>query len=133
MNWYFEVLRKYAEFGGRARRQEYWTYMPLTLLIGVVLAAADEVTGLNEATGGLGPLRALYALAVLIPGLAVSVRRLHDIGRSGWWLLMAFLPLVGPVILMLFMVRPGDTEANDYGDDPKSRFEAYAYGDAESW
>lgn len=133
MHWYFEVLRKYAEFGGRARRREYWFFVLFNALIGLALAVVDEVSGLNEATKDLSPLNTLYALAVLIPGLAVFVRRLHDIGKSGWWFLIAFVPLIGAIILLVFTVRPGDAGANDYGGDPKSPPGGTAGPDAESW
>lgn len=120
MHWYFEVLGKYFEFGGRARRAEYWMYTLFTLLISLFLALVDEVAGLNKATGGLSPLYTLYGLAVFIPGLAVSVRRLHDIGKSGWWLLLVFVPLVGVIVLLMFHACEGDTGPNEYGPDPKS-------------
>ena len=120
MHWYLEVLRKYAEFGGRARRKEYWMYTLISVLISVILAVVDVVSGLNEATNGLNPISMVYALAVIIPGLAVFVRRLHDIDKSGWWFFIVLIPLVGGLILLLFLVRPGDSGANEYGDDPKS-------------
>jgi uncharacterized membrane protein YhaH (DUF805 family) len=94
MNWYMEVLRKYADFSGRARRTEYWMFSLFNFLVYIVLmvllAAAVFLTGQSSGNGGaifliVVPLW-LYALATLIPGLAVSVRRLHDTGRSGWWI-----------------------------------------------
>lgn len=121
MFWYFEVLRKYADFTGRARRTEYWMYTLFNLLIVIGLSIVDEVAGLNKATEGLSPLSTLYSLAVLIPGLAVIVRRLHDTGKSGWWILIALIPLIGAIVLLVFMVRDGDRGPNKYGLDPKSR------------
>jgi uncharacterized membrane protein YhaH (DUF805 family) len=117
MQWYLEVLKKYAQFSGRARRKEFWFFILITTLIALGLAVLDEVTGLNQATNRLSPLYSLYALAVAIPGLAVCVRRLHDIGKSGWWLLIALVPIAG-LILLLFYVRPGNPGANEYGEDP---------------
>ena len=113
MNWYLGVLKQYAVFEGRARRKEYWMF----LLFNVVIAAALAIVG--RAIGLDGMLRGLYTLGVLIPGLAVSVRRLHDTGRSGWWLLIVFVPLVGWLIALYFLAQPGKTGQNRYGPDPK--------------
>jgi uncharacterized membrane protein YhaH (DUF805 family) len=86
-------LKKYAVFDGRARRKEYWMFLLFNLLIAIVLNLIDTVSGLSKATGGIGPLGTLYSLAVLLPGIGVSIRRLHDTGRSGWFLLIVFGPL----------------------------------------
>jgi len=119
MNWYLAVLRKYAEFSGRARRREYWLFALFNLLITIALAFVDMAAGLMHETG-YGLLSGLYSLAVLIPSIAVSVRRLHDTGRSGWWLLIALVPIVGVIVLLVFMLldsQPGD---NGYGPNPKA-------------
>jgi uncharacterized membrane protein YhaH (DUF805 family) len=84
MTWYLEVLKKYAVFKGRARRKEYWYFVLFNTLITIVLGIIDGVTGLVSAEAGIGLLSGLYTLAVLIPSIAVSVRRLHDTNRSGW-------------------------------------------------
>jgi uncharacterized membrane protein YhaH (DUF805 family) len=114
MNWYLDVLKnKYATFTGRARRKEYWMFFLFNILIAIGLGIIEAIVGLPGILGGL------YGLAVLIPGIAVTVRRLHDTGRSGWWILIAFLPLVGFIILLVFMVldsHPGD---NAFGPNPK--------------
>jgi uncharacterized membrane protein YhaH (DUF805 family) len=133
MHWYFEVLRKYADFSGRARRKEYWVYTLFTILISIVLAIVDEVAGLNKATQGLSPLSNLYGLLVLIPGLAVSVRRLHDTGKSGWSLLIVLIPIIGAIILLVYMVRSGDPGPNQYGPDPKATPYLTAGGEPQSW
>lgn len=119
MNWYLEVLKKYAVFSGRARRQEYWYFFLFSLIISIVLAVVDGVTGSFSAEAGVGLLGGIYALAVLIPGLAVSVRRLHDTGRSGWWLLIALIPVIGAIVLLVFMVLEGKPGTNQYGSNPK--------------
>jgi uncharacterized membrane protein YhaH (DUF805 family) len=119
MNWYLEVLKKYAVFSGRARRMEYWYFFLFSLIISIVLAVVDGVTGSYSAAAGVGLLGGIYALAVLIPGLAVSIRRLHDTGRSGWWLLIALIPVIGAIVLLVFMVLEGRPGTNQYGSNPK--------------
>lgn len=119
MDWYLEVLRKYATFTGRARRKEYWFFALFNLLVMLVLSFIDGMIGLYSIEAGLGVLSGIYTLAVLIPSLAVTVRRLHDIGRSGWWLLIAFIPLIGALILLIFTVLDSKPGSNQYGPDPK--------------
>jgi uncharacterized membrane protein YhaH (DUF805 family) len=119
MSWYLKVLRNYAVFHGRARRQEYWYFVLINVIISVALAIVDGVTGTYNSDVGLGLLSGIYTLAVLIPGIAVSVRRLHDIGRSGWWLLIVLVPLVGAIVLFIFMVLDSKPEQNEYGPSPK--------------
>src|SRR5262249_46134902 len=120
MHWYFDVWKKYAVFDGRARRKEYWMFFLFNLLVSIGLLVIDNVSGLTKATDGLNPLNSLYALAAFLPGLGVAVRRLHDTGRSGWWLLVAFIPLVGAILLLIWMVTEGNPGSNEYGPDPKA-------------
>jgi len=117
MQWYLKVLRQYADFNGRARRTEYWMFTLFSVIISVVLAILDSVLGASA--GGFGLLQGLYALAVLLPSLAVGARRLHDTGRSGWWLLIGLIPLIGAIVLIVFFVIDGDRGPNAYGPDPK--------------
>jgi uncharacterized membrane protein YhaH (DUF805 family) len=112
MNWYLDVLKKYAVFTGRARRKEYWCFFLITLIISIILAVIDGIL-----TAGL--LGGLYMLAVLIPGIAVSVRRLHDSGRSAWWLLIGLVPLLGGIILLVFMALDSTPGENQFGPNPK--------------
>ncbi len=119
MNWYLEVLKKYAVFSGRARRKEYWYFVLFNIIISIVLAVIDGVTGSFSAEAGMGLLGGIYTLAVLIPGIAVSVRRLHDTERSGWWLLIALVPLIGVIVLLVFMVQDSKLGQNQYGANPK--------------
>jgi uncharacterized membrane protein YhaH (DUF805 family) len=119
MNWYLEVLKKYAVFSGRARRKEYWMFALFNILVAIGLMIVDGVTGTLSAATGYGLLSGLYALAVLIPNLAVTVRRLHDTGRSGWWLLLILVPLIGAIVLLVFMVFDSKDGANEYGENPK--------------
>ena len=115
MNWYLKVLKQYADFSGRARRQEYWMFFLFNIIVAIVLAVLDTTLGTWGALGGL------YGLAMLIPGLAVGVRRLHDIGKSGWMLLIAFIPLIGAIWLLILLVTDGTPGSNNYGVNPKQQ------------
>ena len=119
MNWYLEVLRKYAVFTGRARRKEYWYYFLINFLIITVLLIIDNMLGTLEHEAGMGLLSGIYALAVLIPGIAVAVRRLHDTDRVGWWVLIALIPIVGPIILIFFLIQDSAAGDNRFGPNPK--------------
>ena len=120
MNWYLEVLRKYAVFNGRARRKEYWMFFLFNLIISFLLGIFDGIMGTFSPEAGLGLLGGLYSLAVLIPSIAVTIRRLHDTGRTGWWFLIIFIPLIGAIILLVFMVFNSDEGTNAYGPNPKA-------------
>jgi uncharacterized membrane protein YhaH (DUF805 family) len=118
MNWYLQALKKYADFSGRARRKEYWFYMLFYVIILVVLSICDGFIG-TTMQSGVGILTLIYILAVLIPTIAVSVRRLHDTGRSGWWILIELVPIVGIFIFLYFMVSDSNPGTNAYGPSPK--------------
>lgn len=120
MNWYLEVMKKYAVFNGRARRKEYWMFALFSSVILVVLTVIDNSTGTFDPEVGLGLLGGLYTLAVLIPGIAVSVRRLHDTNRSGWWVPIVLIPLVGAIVLLVFTVQDSQSGENQYGPNPKA-------------
>lgn len=121
MSWYLKVLKQYVDFKGRARRKEYWWFVLVNVLIGVGLAMIEAGAGITDPTTGYGPLTGLYSLAVLLPGLAVSVRRLHDTGRRGWWLLLSLVPVIGPLVLLYFFVQDSEPGQNDYGPNPKKQ------------
>ncbi|TXK49270.1 DUF805 domain-containing protein [Pontibacter qinzhouensis] len=125
MNWYMMVLRKYAEFSGRARRSEYWYFFLFNILVSMALAGVDFIIGSALMGGSIGLLGGLYSLAVFIPGLAVSVRRLHDTGRSGWWLLISLVPFIGWIVLIVFMFTDSQYDDNQYGPNLKVD---YQYG-----
>lgn len=117
MNWFLQALKKYAVFSGRARRKEYWFFVLFYLLIAIPLTIVDAmVFGMSES--GIGILSAIFMLGMLIPSIAVAIRRLHDTNRSGWWVLVSLIPFVGPFILLYFMIKAGDSGSNNYGDDP---------------
>ncbi len=123
MNWYVKVLKNFANFSGRARRKEYWMFVLINLAISIVLGIID---GMIHSTIQLGPgqtvgiIQSIYGLIVLIPGLAVAVRRLHDIDKSGWMLLVALIPLVGAIWLIVLFATNGTSGDNNYGPDPKA-------------
>ncbi|HEX6195588.1 MAG TPA: DUF805 domain-containing protein [Jiangellaceae bacterium] len=115
MEWYLTVLKKYVIFEGRARRQEFWMFT----LVNIIILAALAI--LMQAVGNIFTvLYVLYALAVFLPSLAVTVRRLHDTGRSGFWVFISLIPLVGSIILIVFLAIAGDQGDNAYGPDPKA-------------
>ena len=113
MEWYLMVLKNYVGFQGRARRKEYWMFVLFNIIVSIVLAILQSILhAANILTG-------LYSLAVLLPSLAVGVRRLHDTGRTGWWLLIGLIPLIGSIILLIFMCQDSEVNDNQYGPNPK--------------
>lgn len=110
-------FNQYVTFSGRAPRSEFWFWCLFTWLVSIGLTILDAVLfGLSD--DGLGPLSGLFSLAVLLPGLAVSARRLHDIERSGWWMLVYLVPLVGWVLFFVWNCRRGSIGTNRFGMDP---------------
>ena len=120
MNWYFRVLRKYAVFAGRARRKEYWTFGLIHGLIIFALRYPNFLTGTIDPESHLGRIQMLYAFGTFIPLVAVSVRRLHDTNRSGWWFLMFLIPIVNLILFFSFMTQDGQPGENRYGPNPKT-------------
>jgi len=112
VNEYLGVLKKYAVFSGRARRKEFWMFVLINFIIAVVLSGVDMMLG-------LGFLGFIYAIATLVPALAVGARRLHDIGKTGWWQLVGLVPLIGLIILIIFFVMDSNPGDNQYGPNPK--------------
>lgn len=119
MKWYLKVLKQYADFDGRARRTEYWMFVLFNIIFSVVAMVLDNVLGIAMEGIGYGPLYGLYVLAMIIPSLAVAVRRLHDTGKSGWMLLIALIPLIGSIWLLVLYVTDGNPGENEYGSNPK--------------
>ncbi len=119
MYWYLKVLKQYADFSGRARRKEFWMFVLFNIIFAFVAMLLDRMFGVAFEGIGYGPFYILYALAVLIPGLAVEVRRLHDIGKSGWWIFIALIPLVGAIWLLVLLVTDSQPGDNAYGPNPK--------------
>ncbi|MCA1661855.1 MAG: DUF805 domain-containing protein [Novosphingobium sp.] len=143
MEWMLMPLRRYAEFSGRSRRKEYWMFTVFVFLVSLALMLIEMAVGMAETFGAAGgPLSLIFSLATLIPSISVSVRRLHDIDRTGWWLLAPIVPLVlvgyaavtqltwlvgiagvlaliGLVMLLVFAVTNGTPGPNRFGPDPK--------------
>lgn len=107
------VFSNYATFSGRARRAEYWWFVLFNLIVSIVLALLTA----NPETG-TGLISAIWSLATFIPAIAVGARRLHDIDRSGWWLLIGFIPLIGLIVLIVFFCKRGQAGSNRFGADP---------------
>jgi uncharacterized membrane protein YhaH (DUF805 family) len=119
MNWYLKVLKQYADFNGRARRKEYWMFALFNMIFVIAAMILDNMLGLTIGQLYYGVFYFLYVLAVFVPGLAVAVRRLHDVGKSGWMMLIAFIPIVGAIWLLILMVTDSNSGENQYGSNPK--------------
>ncbi|AET58584.1 DUF805 domain-containing protein [Paenibacillus terrae] len=113
MQWYLKVLQNYVGFQGRARRTEYWMFVLFSAIATFIISLIDGLVGLTPI------LTYLYSLAVLLPSLAVIARRLHDTGRTGWWMLISLIPLVGSIILIVFLCQDSQPAENKYGKNPK--------------
>jgi uncharacterized membrane protein YhaH (DUF805 family) len=120
MKWFLVVLKKYADFTGRAQRAEYWYFALFYILFFIVLALIDGRVGAFNHAMGVGFLSGVFALAMLIPSLAVTVRRLHDTSRSGWWILISLIPLIGGIVLLVFACQDSAPGDNAYGPNPKA-------------
>ena len=118
MNWYIKVLKKYAVFSGRARRQEYWMFALFNFIFSMAASLLDLVI-FGASFAGFSPLYVVYLVAVFVPGLAVAVRRLHDVGKSGWYLLIILIPIVGPIWFLVLTVTDSQPGDNKYGPNPK--------------
>lgn len=114
MNWYVKVMKQYVDFSGRARRKEYWMFFLVYFLIALVCGVVEGVLSIP------GTITGIVALVHLLPSIAVTVRRLHDTDRSGWWILIGLIPIIGGLVLLYFMVKSGDTQDNRFGNDPKT-------------
>ena len=123
MNWYLKVLKQYADFGGRARRKEYWMFVLFNVIFAIVAMGLDNLLGITFGEIPYGPIYAIYGLAVFIPGLAVVVRRLHDIGKSGWWILITLIPLIGGIWMLVLLVTDSESGTNKWGPNPKTNAE----------
>ncbi|WP_351077464.1 DUF805 domain-containing protein [Shewanella sp. CAL98-MNA-CIBAN-0140] len=108
MDYFIGALKKYADFTGRARRKEYWMFILVYMIINIVFAVI-----------GLDTISAIVSLALLVPSLSIAARRLHDTGRSGWWQLILLIPIIGLIVLIVFLAQDSH-DANDYGSNPKS-------------
>jgi uncharacterized membrane protein YhaH (DUF805 family) len=127
MNYYLSALKKYAVFSGRSRRSEYWYFVLFNFIFSIVAMMLDWVLGSNFTINTLnGPVVVpygycymIYSLFVLIPGLAVSVRRLHDVGKSGWFIFICLIPIAGAIWLLVLFCTDSVAGPNKYGPNPK--------------
>ncbi|MGR5236331.1 DUF805 domain-containing protein [Vibrio alfacsensis] len=119
-DWYLGVIRNYTGFSGRARRQEYWYFTLVNILVNLVMNIIDRILGNVFQIDNFGLFGVLYALFILIPSLAVTVRRLHDTDRTGWWVLIAIIPIIGFLVMLYFLVQDSEEGTNQYGDNPKT-------------
>ena len=117
MNYYSICLSKFADFSGRARRREYWTFALVNCLIALLLLILGLAFGEDSPASNI--LVTIFYLIMLIPNLSVSVRRLHDIGKSGWWLFIGLVPLVGSLLLLVWSFMDSEEGENQYGENPK--------------
>ena len=120
MRWYLAVLKNYVGFKGRARRKEYWMFFLFNVIFTIVAVVLDNILSITIQGLGYGPIYIVYALAIILPALAVSVRRLHDTGRSGGFIFINLIPLVGVIWYLVLVCTKGDVGPNNYGDDPKA-------------
>ncbi len=119
MNWYLKVLKQYADFSGRARRKEYWMFILFNIIFSAVAMFLDNVLRLTIGELPYGVFSILYGIAVLIPSLAVTVRRLHDVGKSGWMILVSLIPIIGEIWLLVLLLTDSKPGENQYGQNPK--------------
>lgn len=120
MEWMLMPLKRYADFSGRSRRKEYWMFLLGVFIAAIVLSIVEGIVGLSGMVGGVyGPLTTILMLAVIIPGIAVQVRRFHDQDKSGWFVLLALIPFLGGLIVLVFMCLEGTKGPNRFGPDPK--------------
>ncbi len=119
MNYYIKAIKNYAVFTGRARRKEYWMFVLFNIIFAIAAMILDNVLGLAWGMAGYGPLYLLYLLFALVPGIAVGARRLHDVGKSGWMMLVGLIPLVGGIWLLVLFCTDSQPGPNNYGPNPK--------------
>ncbi len=124
MNYYLNVLKNYAVFSGRARRSEFWYFTLFNMIFAFLAMGIDNVLGttLNmgyEISLPYGYIYIIYALATFIPGLAVVVRRLHDVGKSGWMYFIILIPIIGGIWLLVLICKESQVESNKWGENPK--------------
>jgi uncharacterized membrane protein YhaH (DUF805 family) len=112
------LTQKYVDFSGRARRSEYWYFALFVIIVSVVAGIIDGILGTRDTISNTGLVGGIASLALLLPNLGVGARRLHDTGRSGWWLLIGLIPVIGWIVLIVFFVQDSQPD-NQYGPNPK--------------
>ena len=128
MEWMLMPLKRYADFSGRSRRKEYWMFVLGVFIAAIVLSIVEGILGLSGMVGGVyGPLTTILLLGVIIPSIAVQVRRFHDQDKSGWFVLLALIPFIGGLAVLVFMLLEGTRGPNRFGPDPKDPAAAEAF------
>lgn len=120
MTWFLMAMQKYATFSGRSRRKEYWMFVLFVTLISIGLVIVDVIIGTYNDASGVGLLQGLFTLAIIVPYIAATARRFHDIGKSGWMQLLFLIPLVGFILWIIWMASDGNAGTNKYGPSPKA-------------
>lgn len=120
LEWALLPLKRYADFSGRSRRKEYWSFVLGIVVVAILLGIVEGIVGLSGSVAGLyGPLTLLLVLGIIVPSIAVQVRRFHDQDKSGWFVLLGLIPFVGGIIVLVFMFLEGTKGPNRFGPDPK--------------
>lgn len=114
MQWFILAMKNFRNFSGRARRKEYWMFFLFYMILAMVFSFVDIVLGLPAI------FLNIFIIVMLVPTIAICVRRLHDTGRSGWWYLINFVPVIGFIVWLVFTVQAGETQDNRFGPDPKA-------------
>ncbi len=121
LEWMLLPLKRYTDFAGRSRRKEYWFFLLFVLIVAIALSIVEGVLGLSGMVGGVyGPLTLIFLLGILVPSIAVQIRRFHDQDKSGWFVLLSLIPFVGGLIVLVFMFLEGTKGPNRFGPDPKN-------------
>ncbi len=120
MGWWLKAWRNYAVFGGRARRKEYWYFLLFNAIALSLCTALDFGLGTDNPSGRAGLIAGVFSLASLVPAIAVGVRRMHDTNRSGWYLLLGLIPVLGAIALIIMMLQDSYPSTNSYGPNPKT-------------
>ena len=120
MNWYLKVMKQYANFSGRARRKEYWMFALFNFIFIIAAMLIDNLLGTTVGELPYGVIYFLYVLAIFVPSLAVAVRRLHDVGKSGWMYFIALIPIIGSIWLLVLFVTDSEVGTNKWGNNPKT-------------
>src|ERR1035437_2153837 len=124
MDYFISALKKYADFSGRATRTEYWYFVLFVLLFSIVASILDGIIGTPKFFDTYGLIFTVYYLAILLPSISVAVRRLHDVGKSGWMLFISLIPIVGGIWMLILMVRNSNSGDNKYGSNPQIKIES---------
>ena len=120
LDWMMMPLKRYTDFAGRSRRKEYWFFLLGVFIVAILLSIIEGILGLSGMVGGVyGPLTTLFLLGIIIPSIAVQIRRFHDQDKSGWFVLLSFIPFLGGLIVLVFMFLEGTKGPNRFGPDPK--------------